>query len=174
KRWGSRALNCAIAALTANRGRRVILYHDGLADRTAGVAAVVRSIPALGRGVGVPTCPGCGRSTQVVHRGATACVRGCGRGKGWASWTLIGAVSALSADRWRGVILDHDGLGDSTAGVPAVVCGIPALGRGVGVPTRPSGCRSTQVVHRGATAGVRGRRRGKGWASWTLNGRSGE
>ena len=134
-----RALNCAVIALTADRGRSVIHYHDGLSHRLTGVTAIIRGVPTLGRRVSVPARPSCRGRTKVVHRRATARITRCRRGEARCSRALNGGIVASIADRGRRGVYYRDGLMHLRAGVVASVHRMPGLGARVVFSTGPSG-----------------------------------
>src|SRR5204862_298165 len=104
-----RALHRALTALTANRWRGRIYYMNGLTHYTAGVPAGVDRVPALGRTISVTACTSCGRRTVVYYRRSTARVRSCRRTEHRARRALHRALTALTANRWRGRIYYMNG-----------------------------------------------------------------
>src|SRR5262249_58226613 len=120
----------------------------------------------------VPARPRCGRRTVVYHRRATARVTRCRRTEHRCRWTFSRPVTALAANRRRGVVFDHDGLTHLAAGVPASVDRVPALGRTIRVTAGPS-CRGRAVVYyRRATARITRCRRTEYRRTRTLSRRS--
>src|SRR4029077_14252232 len=102
------------------------------------------------------------------YRGTAAGITGGRRGKARAGRALHRAVIALAANRWRGVVLDHDGLAHLPAGIVAGIHRVPGHGPGIRSAT-PSRTAIAVQHDRGTAAAVTGCRRGKGRAGWALH-----
>src|SRR5262249_18069006 len=154
-----RAFHRAFTALTTNARSGRVYYVDGLTHCAAGVPAIVYRVPALGRRVLVPAGPSCGRRPVVYHRRATARITRCRRTEHRCRRAFHRAFTALTTNARSGRIYYMDGLTHCAAGVPAIVDRVPALGRRVCVPARPSCGRRPVVYHCRATARITSCRR---------------